>query len=211
MIIYIAWFVLCFHLVSEFISETLEIYEWDILGLIHSNLNSILTTGVCITYLTGYWEHDFIIIPSIPIAYCIYDLYRTFTDYKMSQKIYKNRMIQSVIVHHLLIIISMYLVNGSYPFETCLAFLSEATNIPLNYTWYLIKYGDDTPNYNKILMFNIKVLLIGYIPLRLINFTYLLYVTIVRGNIWLLCAMTLLLSLNIIWFKKIYNKFKQFE
>ena len=191
-----------FHVATKLYKEWYSIKNYNIISLYYSNLNAIITVSLCILHLLKYINIDFHIISSIPIAYGLFDLYHIFRGKYVTH--------YTIILHHIILVCSLLLLDGNHERETAIGLLSEGTNVFLNTLIYYIKYSNMNQVYTlRRIKYHGLALIFSYIPLRLINFSYLVYFGYHNNERVLAIATSVLLIMNMWWFKKIVYKFRK--
>ena len=174
-----------------------------------SQLVSILHTSIIIPisilYLTEFIDVDYLVkYSNYTIAFSIYDSVLVFY---YRNTVFKNW--KEVILHHIIMLFIVLHIH-LYPYEISLGLISEITNIPLYYCWYLIKTKHDKQK--NIMTWNFKVssiiLLILFTLFRIILFTYLSFVSLKTELPYYKKSITPCLTfLNYYWYYKLVQKF----
>lgn len=166
--------------------------------------HAVYISGLSICYLRGWIsEQTWYSCSGFSCGYALYDLYLTF----------KINRYKDMLFHHSLMVIAYWYpimcnFNILAPIDYFPRFLSqvylcEISTIPLSISFSLYKLNKTHTNLFKI---SSVVTLLTYFPLRVCNFTYLVYYLYKKENWLLLKFLIPFTGLNYYWFYKLCDK-----
>lgn len=142
----------------------------------------------------------FLILQSIPVGYCIYDLLVIFAHPRLY-----NSTDYATFIHHVVFMYSANFLFEEYPREVSLAYLSEFTNLPLYVCYFLLKLNL-AGEYPNLFLWSGLTLIPTFAFYRIGIFGYLWYISFSYGVVESI-VMSLLFGMNVVWFGKIVTKF----
>jgi len=168
-----------------------------IVSLIHA----VFVTILSLDYLILGNEYNTVIsselycnrLQILSIGYFILDMMRTIKD----RKYYKKYHVISFILHHILCILSFFGYHRLYPIITAKLYLSE-----LSTPFVHIEYFISTFNHKilkKLRVMNGTITLLLFFIFRIVNYTNLFVWSMDKG-LFEIVGITLMLSMNCLWF-----------
>jgi hypothetical protein len=173
-----------------------------------SILHSLFVAASSTLYLLSYMSPEtWAVLQSAVIAYCVYDVLINFEDPE------KYNISRLMIFHHFILFYFSYIVFPHYPILVSIGYLSEWSNIPLHISYHIIH----TPHiaYRKIFVMFKTLTIVSFFILRVVNFTYLIYISLTMGFVNIenfttgiyhvphILLAVCLSAMNILWFIKI--------
>lgn len=116
----------------------------------------------------------------------------------------------SIILHHLVTypVVHLYIL-GFFPTWYVWAYAAEFSTPFLNLSWYLLhtKKTSSGRSYRKILLaINSCIVVVLFIVFRVLNYIYLLWLSIVGYHAIPICVLTVYTVLNILWTRLLIRK-----
>lgn len=184
------------NLISKICKQSVDInYSGCINSLIHSYATSLFSIFYLLN-IPGFTEF-YTDLMTISLYYAIYDLFSLWT-YNLSNK-------KALTIHHLMIIISIIMINIKYYDDTdkkillALNYITEISTPFLNKSTFL--YNDKNIHIKEYDLSN-KLLVITFFLTRVLGGLYYIFLAYYQPIIIFIAQFTLT-SLNYVWFYKI--------